>query len=1577
MKRSLTVVVLLVWCFALFGQAHVLADSTAWQPVPGPLGASVAALVMSPNFTSDHIVFAGLRGHGVYRSADGGGTWQPSGLSDQVIVDLAISPNFAVDHTLFAATGLGTSGYQVYRSTDGGSTWQQPYVTPYDDGFKPLIGLSISPSFSNDHTLYVLGTTEMDKSSNGGLVFTTMGGWYATHHVTALAFSPGLAADHTLFAAVFGSGVMKSIDSGSTWLPTAYSDFSYKALAVSPDYLNDHTVAALAGNTGQLCLSNDGGVNLHCVSLFLGVGDKQALAFSPTFAADRLMLASSSDDPGAYRSSDGGETWTPVGWYDPAHPYNDGFAGKSIYALAIPPSTVENSLTLAGTSSGLYVSNYRGQDWHQNNSGLPPLTLRSFALAPNNPSTVLAGTSFFEQQHFNTTTPIESNGNLQLSYDGGHSWRDVSGRLDRVRRVLFSPDAANDHTAFACTGVVGQNGYSGGGIYRSIDDAKHWSALVEAVACNDLTLSPQYKLDHTAWAYIAGQGLLRTTNGGDSWSMMNNDFVAELLMVSPNYAVDNALFAATSDGRLLKSSDGGTTWMPILSSTITALAISPAYGASQTLYAGVKETLNSSGELYRSGDGGTHWQKLATGIPSSWNNQSASIKAIEFAQDGSILAGVAYGDAGNGAVIYHSIDGGQTWQALGNLSDSGLFDLASLTSASESDHRGAFAYLAGTAHAINWRDQQQRDPTEPGTWQGTGLWGGGAGLLAISPNFVNDGFVFSGEVNELRASEYGPGLSKSSDGGQTWRSVSQSADGSIAMGGEAVHAYTFSPNFATDRLVFASTSRGLYQSTNGGDTWRVIEGVYSGFPGGISGLVLAPDYPTSGQMIATGGWGTLVMSRDFGQTWSDLPVPSSYEAVYSPNFAVDHMVFAGGYYVYRSLDRGLSWTQILTAAGHLVLSPQFGVDHTGFVAYTASGGVSKTLDSGTTWAPVLSDSVRIYLSPQFQVDQTIFGLSNIGAGPYGANILYRSVNGGASWITSTIGTSITNIGGLFLSPTFNVDHLLYAPGTDGLYRSADGGLNWSTIPDFAHRSVATVVFSPGWPAQPYLLVGTSQSVYRSIDGGMTWVRMQGVRQLGASPLALTSDNTQWFAGTGNGVYASPDRGQKWLPLGSLSASINELAASPAYASDHTVFATTSCAGCGGVGIYRTMDGGENWKQVRSSNYSGALAISPQYASDHTLFVLGSGVSRSTDGGDHWSTIGTWPPFATPYRKIALPPNYPDDSTIFVAGPGFWRLPPGETQWQLAASGILSTTYVNAIAVAPNYTTSHTLLAASYDYPDVNVQSAVYRSEDGGMNWQRSDIGLPNAEWHSLAFSPHYADDHTVYLASPQQLYRSVDDGHSWIAVGATPTDFWLNQVAISEAGEVIVSTDVGVKQYRTGFRDVLINGDAEADSGWQFSSDAAAYATEINFHAQDALRVGLANGLNHPIDSFATQTVTIPINATLAQLNLRLYSVSSEAIVAPHTLSGAGDAQYVSIIPSGTEAISSTLLWTLSNAQAWQPYSFDLTPFAGQTVEVRLGVVNDGQGGQTGLYVDNASLITLGPGGSKVYLPVILKHYAN
>ena len=71
-----------------------------------------------------------------------------------------------------------------------------------------------------------------------------------------------------------------------------------------------------------------------------------------------------------------------------------------------------------------------------------------------------------------------------------------------------------------------------------------------------------------------------------------------------------------------------------------------------------------------------------------------------------------------------------------------------------------------------------------------------------------------------------------------------------------------------------------------------------------------------------------------------------------------------------------------------------------------------------------------------------------------------------------------------------------------------------------------------------------------------------------------------------------------------------------------------------------------------------------------------------------------------------------------------------------------------------------------------------------------------------------------------------------------------------------------------------------------------------------------------------------------------------------------------------------TLFWDLSNAQKWQEHSYDLTPWAGQTVSLQWGVYNDGMGGQTAMYVDDVSLPIAPPAGSTrvpFYMPLALK----
>ena len=137
--------------------------------------------------------------------------------------------------------------------------------------------------------------------------------------------------------------------------------------------------------------------------------------------------------------------------------------------------------------------------------------------------------------------------------------------------------------------------------------------------------------------------------------------------------------------------------------------------------------------------------------------------------------------------------------------------------------------------------------------------------------------------------------------------------------------------------------------------------------------------------------------------------------------------------------------------------------------------------------------------------------------------------------------------------------------------------------------------------------------------------------------------------------------------------------------------------------------------------------------------------------------------------------------------------------------------------------------------------------------------------------------------------------------------------------------------------------------------------------------------------------MTIPADAISATLSFSVYPISGESVATrPSRVLGqemdagmpsplgaaAGDTQYALIIPqTGSTLTPRTLFWGLSNAQAWQPYTFDLTSYAGQTFLLHLGVYNDGAGGQTGMYVDGASLVVKRAGAEahRLYLPLIFK----
>ena len=104
----------------------------------------------------------------------------------------------------------------------------------------------------------------------------------------------------------------------------------------------------------------------------------------------------------------------------------------------------------------------------------------------------------------------------------------------------------------------------------------------------------------------------------------------------------------------------------------------------------------------------------------------------------------------------------------------------------------------------------------------------------------------------------------------------------------------------------------------------------------------------------------------------------------------------------------------------------------------------------------------------------------------------------------------------------------------------------------------------------------------------------------------------------------------------------------------------------------------------------------------------------------------------------------------------------------------------------------------YVEPAGRQRYSVFRSTDGGVNWHMAGIGLPEGEqMRYVAFSPRYGTDRAAYATSSKQLYRSLDGGESWTALGAPPGSPDLYDVAVDSAGHVQMASNAGVWRYTT------------------------------------------------------------------------------------------------------------------------------------------------------------------------------------
>lgn len=349
-------------------------------------------------------------------------------------------------------------------------------------------------------------------------------------------------------------------------------------------------------------------------------------------------------------------------------------------------------------------------------------------------------------------------------------------------------------------------------------------------------------------------------------------------------------------------------------------------------------------------------------------------------------------------------------------------------------------------------------------------------------------------------------------------------------------------------------------------------------------------------------------------------------------------------------------------------------------------------------------------------------------------------------------------------------------------------LEWRSIGPFrGGRSIA--VSGVYGNNDVYFMGTTGGGLYKTTDGGETWLPCTdgqiGTGSVGAVEVSMSNPNIVYMGmgehalrgnvSHGDGIYRSDDQGETWRHLGLEETHV--IGRTRIHPEDPD---TVWVSALGKVwmpsqerGIYKTTDGGQTWRKVLFvDERSGALDIclDPQnpdtlYASTWTAWRTpyslnsggeGSGLWKSTDGGETWNNISRNPGLpAGILGKIGVAVSHHDSNRIYAIveakeGGVFQSNDAGAT-WERVSDN------PNVRQRAFYYTRIYADPGHEDGVYVLNVQ--FFHSTDGGASFR--NIGVPHVDNHDLWIDP----------ANPQRLINgndgganvSTNQGSSWTA----------------------------------------------------------------------------------------------------------------------------------------------------------------------------------------------------------------------
>ncbi|MDD4872017.1 MAG: hypothetical protein PHR77_15780 [Kiritimatiellae bacterium] len=665
-----------------------------------------------------------------------------------------------------------------------------------------------------------------------------------------------------------------------------------------------------------------------------GGGWIQSIAFDPL---DPDILYVGCDVGGFYFSTDSGRTYTIR---------NNGLHDYFIESIAVHPK--DNNIIILGTESGIHRTTDRGKTWQWIRTGFPPIQGHSFSAPigavcfnPIHPAIVYAGIGRPRQGK-------NGKGTIYASGDTGLTWRLVSaGQLPSdaiVSDIEVKPD--NSKIILAATTK---------GIFRSDDEGKTWKSSSEGL--------PLLRVEEIAFAVsspdVVYASLCTTARDKEPWN--------------------GGVYRSDDAGRTWRSANGegmphrvGKANQPRqMTSTIKEIVVDPR--DANVVYAGNTSWVTAG--LLKTIDGGRHWQRTTVHSGTNINMEYGWIKSwgpsVECMAISSIKPdSIVFGTSGH---IFATEDTGKSWQQRyyrqlpnGNFAGTGLevTCLNDIVPDPIRPRRLYFCYMDigllisdDEGHTFRRSIESMKhpgncfrvavDPKSPNTiWAGTGEWGSNMGDIC-----------------------------RSDDDGKTWRVVGKPETG-LPVGQTRHPVLDLKSPVGNRRLLVTSKGNGIFESRDGGDSWRCINGNLTAETiKEPRGLLLDPADSDHIIVALAGDWNKgagIYETGDNGGTWSRVdkePLFSDIQSlVIDPNDLKTRYVCTREHYdkntrrmhpggLFKSVDGGITWQRILDFrfVRDVAINPADSrilyaatTDHP-YHDNPLAEGLLKSMDGGITW----------------------------------------------------------------------------------------------------------------------------------------------------------------------------------------------------------------------------------------------------------------------------------------------------------------------------------------------------------------------------------------------------------------------------------------------------------------------------------------------------------------------------------------------------------------------------------------------------------------------------------------------------